>query len=77
MKRITLVVIRSTAASAVTSSKTGGINLLDELHRATAKVNEIANKLQAEDDTLSRVDAVKEAFKILKEVVEEKKKNAV
>lgn len=55
--------------------KTGGTNLLDELHKATAKVNEIANKLQAEDDTLSRVDAVKEAFKILKEVANEKKKN--
>ena len=47
--------------------------MLESLHKAISKVNNVADKLQAADDTLSREDAVKEAFQILKEVAAEKK----
>jgi len=43
------------------------------LHQAISDVSNVADKLQTVDDTLSREDAVKEAFQILKEVAEEKK----
>ena len=46
--------------------------MLNSLLKAAGDVGRIADKLQSQDDSLSRLDAVKEALQILKEVKEEK-----